>query len=78
MASYLKQLEAVDRLDSPEGAHVMLLAGLFATGSHTSSGAASLSRELRAAMDAALQGVPPAADRMDELAKRRQQKAAGA
>lgn len=76
--AYRKRLEAAERLDSPEGALVMTLARLFAAGEHTSSGAASLSRELRAAMDVALQGAPTEADSLDELARRRQAKAAGA
>lgn len=56
----------------------MHLAGLFANGQHTAAGAAALSRELRAAMETALQGAPQKADAMDELEARRRQKAAGA
>jgi hypothetical protein len=78
LASYRRQLETADRLDSPEGAHVMHLAALFATGSHTASGAASLSRELRAAMDVAMAGAPREADKVDELSARRIAKATGA
>lgn len=78
VASYRKQLEQVERLDSPEGAHVMHLANLFANGQHTAAGAASLSKELRAAMEMALKGAPKAADALDELSKRRRQKATGA
>lgn len=78
MTAYRAQLEAADRLDCPEGAHVMLLAALFAEGQHTSSGAAALSRELRAALEVALKGAPKQADAVDELAERRRQKAAGA
>lgn len=78
LAAYRRQLVTAERLDTPEGAHVMHLAALFATGNHTSSGAASLSRELRAAMEEALKGAPRQADRMDEIAERRRRKAAGA
>lgn len=76
--SYRAVLEAAGRLDTPQGAHVAHLAQLFATGPHTAAGAASLSRELRAALDSALAGVPPTADALDELAARRQTKMSGA
>lgn len=81
-ATYEKRLTAADVLDTPEGAHVMLLARLLesgsSSGSMTAAGAASLSRELRAAMEAALADAPAEADVLDELAERRRQKAAGA
>lgn len=76
--SYRDRLEAADRLDSPEGSQVMHLAELFACGKHTAAGAASLSKELRAAMDAAMQGAPREADKLDELAERRWRKVTGA
>lgn len=71
-------MEAAGRLSGPEGAQVIHLATLLVTGQHTAAGAASLSRELRAAMEAAMQGAPKAADALDELAARRSQKATGA
>lgn len=77
VASYRKQLEVADRLDTPEGTHVMHLAMVFAAGSHTASGAAALSRELRAAMESALRGAATQADKLDELAARRSRKASG-
>ena len=76
--SYRKQLEEAERLDTPEGALVLHLAMLFALGQHTAAGAASLSRELRAAMDVALRGAPAKADAVDELMERRRAKAASA
>lgn len=78
VASYRKQLETAERADTPEGLHVLHLAALFASGQHTAAGAASLSKELRAAMEFALRGAPRAADALDELSARRTQKAAGA
>ena len=75
MAQYRQRLEAADRLDSPEGSHVLHLATLFALGQHTAAGAASLSKELRAAMDAAMKDAPRAGDALDELHERRQRKA---
>lgn len=78
VGAYRRQLEAVGRLDTPEGVHVLTLAALFAAGGHTSSGAASLSRELRAAMEMALKGAPAVPDEMDELAERRRVKASSA
>lgn len=77
-ATYQRQLVEADRLDTPEGAHVMFLAELFAAGGHTAAGAASLSRELRAAMELALRGAPRQADFLDELDERRRRKATGA
>jgi hypothetical protein len=76
--AYRKQLEQAERLETPEGAHVMHLAVLFASGQHTAAGAASLSRELRSAMETALRGAPKAEDALDELTARRRRKAAGA
>lgn len=79
VASYRRRLEAVERLHTPEGEHVLFLAELLAAGSgHTAAGAASLSRELRAAMEEALRDAPREADRLDELEERRRKKAAGA
>lgn len=78
MASYRACLEKAGRADSPEGAHVLLLAELFAASGHTAAGAASLSRELRAAMEVALKDAPREPDRVDELAARRIAKAEGA
>lgn len=76
--TYRKQLEAADRLDTPEGALVLHLATLFVAGEHTASGAASLSRELRAAMEVALRGAARKDDAIDELTARRRAKAASA
>lgn len=78
VATYRRRLESAGRLDLPEGEHVMLLAEMLAAGGHTASGAASLSRELRAAMDSALEGAPKVADDIDELTARRERKASGA
>lgn len=78
MEAYQRQLVGADRLDTPEGALVMFLAELFAAGGHTAAGAASLSRELRAAMELALRGAPRQADFLDELDERRRRKATGA
>lgn len=78
VAMYRKQLETAERVESPEGALVMHLANLFANGQHTAAGAATLSRELRAAMEMALRGAPKSADALDELTARRRRKASGA
>jgi len=78
VASYRRQLDAADRLETPEGTHVMLLVELFANGKHTAAGAASLSKELRSAMELALRGAAKQADALDELSARRTRKATGA
>jgi hypothetical protein len=75
VGTYRAQLDKAERLDSPEGALVMHLAMLFESGEHTASGAAALSRELRAAMEIALSGAAKQGDLLDELSARRQQKA---
>jgi len=74
VTTYQQVLKAADRLATPEGAHVMHLAELFANGRHTAAGAASLSKELRAAMESALRGAARAPDAMDELEERRRRK----
>lgn len=76
--SYRKQLEAAGRLDTPDGALVLHLATLFTSGDHTASGAAALSRELRAATEVALRGSATREDSIDELTARRRAKASSA
>lgn len=78
VASYRRQLEKAERLDTPEGAHLMHLVRLLASPAHTAAGAASLSREVRAAMELAMEGAPTQADKLDELSARRIEKAKGA
>jgi len=78
VASYREVLESAGRSASPEGMHVMHLATLFVQGKHTASGAAALSRELRAALDVAMRGAATKADALDELALRRDRKVFGA
>ena len=76
--SFQGRLVSAGRLETPQGQLVMRLVDLLVHGHHTSSGAATLSKEVRAAMDEALKGAPLPADALDELANRRRQKAAGA
>lgn len=78
VSSYRDQLERAGALGTREGAHVMHLAELLANGTHTASGAASLSRELRTTMDAALKDASGEGDRLDDLSERRKTKASGA
>ena len=68
---YRLELESRGVLDTPQGEHVLMLATLLATGGHTTSGAATLSRELRAAREDALRFARKAADAVDELQQRR-------
>lgn len=69
-------LSAVDRLDTPAGAAALVLAEVLDAKASTSL--ASVAKEFRAAMDAALAGVAPEADRVDELRARREQRFRGA
>lgn len=78
LEAYRRRLEDAGRVDAPEGVHVLTLAEMLTVGQHTASGAASLSRELRAAMEEAMKGTKPAADFIDELAERRRKKISSA
>lgn len=72
--TYRARLVEADRLDTPEGQHVMQLAETLATPGHTANGLAALSRELRTALAEVLKNAPQAADRLDELAERRRRR----
>lgn len=76
--AYRRQLESVERSETPAGVHALMLAELLVAGEHTAAGVASLSRELRAAMDDAMEGAAQRDDWLDELAKRREMKASSA
>ncbi|SRR6266498_3793323 len=78
VATYRKRLAKAGRLDTPEGAHVMLLAEAMAAAGNSAAGVALLSRELAARMADAMRGAQSKADALDELSRRRQDKAAGA
>jgi len=72
------ELESAGRVESTLGQAALRLAARIDGGGDTGAGMASLSRELRATMDAALRDAAKSADLLDELAARREQKAAGA
>lgn len=80
-AAVARELEAVGRLDSVLGQVALLLAGRIDVGVETGSGMASLTRELRATMQAATAGAA-GVDRLgelrDDLRSRRHRHAAGA
>lgn len=75
LASVRARLDEAERAGTPEAAVALRLAGLLDVGDFTASGAAALSRELRAALADALAGAPRAADGLDQLAQRRVAKA---
>jgi hypothetical protein len=77
VASYRKRLVALGAVDTHEGQQVLLLCTLLSTGPHTAAGAASLSRELRGAMEAAERQYQITTDRVSELEERRRRRAAG-
>lgn len=74
----MRELEAAGRLETVLGQQAVKLAERMCSQFDTGSATASVSRELRAVMDAALAGAPKAADSLDELANRRKLKASGA
>lgn len=71
-----RELEAAGKLDSLHGQQALALAARM-SGAQTSAGVASLSRELRTVMTAAIGSSSPTnADVIDELKKRRDAKRA--
>lgn len=80
VGSYRRQLEEADRLDTPLGQHALALAHILAVGRGTPSGLATISRELRETMTAALRGAggPGSAvvAHRDEVAARRARRGA--
>lgn len=72
------ELLAAGKLDTVLGQQAVRLAERMCGLMDTGSAIASLSRELRAVMAEALADAPKAGDAMDELARRRRDRAAGA
>jgi hypothetical protein len=77
-AATRQALEQAGRADTPLGAVAMHLSQLLGTGGHAASGAAALSKELRAVLIEALAGAEKATDSVDEITQRRLRKAANA
>ena len=73
-----RELDAAGRLEHPLGLQALMLAERMCSPFDTGSAVASVSKELRAVMDAALADAPKAADSLDELAHRREKKAESA
>jgi hypothetical protein len=72
------ELDRYGRADSPDGAAALYAARVLDMGGHTGSSAASLLREMRTAVEAAVRGVPAEGDVVDELrAKRRASRTTG-
>jgi hypothetical protein len=76
-AATARRLEAVGRLDSVLGQQALMLARRLDAPGEPGAAVASLSRELRAVMVEALEGVAAQADDLDELKARRERKHAG-
>jgi hypothetical protein len=72
-----RELAAAGRVDSMLGQQALELAARMHSAVDTGSAIASLSRELRAVVSAALADAPVKADPLDELADRRRRKASG-
>jgi hypothetical protein len=71
-AAIRTELERFDRVECPDGAAALYAARMLDAGGHTGASAASLLRECRVAVEAAIKGIAPAGDVVDELkAKRR-------
>jgi len=70
------ELEAVGRLESVAGQIALELAYRVASGYESGAAVASLVKELRVTMVAALAGLAPAADPLDEIRARRDRKRA--
>jgi hypothetical protein len=78
VAAVRAELEAVGRLETPAGQQALRLAERMCSPYDTGQAMAAVSKELRAVMAEATKDAPKAADRLDELAERRQLRAAGA
>lgn len=72
-AAVRRQLEAAEAVDSPLGAIALALAARVDV-AVSESGAATLAKELRATLVAALDGKVTVADPLDELRKRRERR----
>lgn len=70
------QLEAVGRLNTVLGQQALMLAHRICSPMETGGAVASLSKEFRAVMDAAMDGVDVAENPLDELRERRDRKRA--
>lgn len=70
----VRELEAADRLDSVLGRQALELARRIASPHETGASVASLSKEFRAVMEVAMDGVGIAVDPLDELRTRREHK----
>ena len=70
-----RDLEARQRVNTTAGAIALRLARDLDSAALTASQASSLSSQLLRTMAAALEGAPAAPDEMDELARRRREKA---
>lgn len=69
-----RELAAVGRLETVLGQQAIELAGRISSSHETGAAIASLSKEFRAVMEAAMEGVGVAADPLDELRARRERK----
>jgi hypothetical protein len=72
-----RQLDAANRLDTVLGQQALALAQRIASPHETGASVASLSKEFRAVMEAAMDGVNAVANPLDELRARRERKLAG-
>jgi hypothetical protein len=68
------ELEQYGRADSPDGASALYAARMLEAGPHSGASAASLLRELRAAVAAATKGASAAEDLVDELRAKRERR----
>lgn len=68
------ELDAAGRLDTVLGRQALALAARIESPSETGSSVASLSKEFRAVMSEAMEGVSVKADPLDELKRRRELK----
>lgn len=77
VATYRLRLRDADRLSSPEGQLVIVLAERLVAAGNTGASVASLARELRSAYEQAMRGARSEPDALDELAERRRRRAGG-
>jgi hypothetical protein len=68
------KLEEAGRADTPAGVSALLLAAKLDLGGDTGSAMAALAKQHLAALDEALRGALVAADKVDELRRRRERR----
>ena len=77
LAAVREELDAIGKLTTPAGATALVLAGRLDAGEDPGSAMAAMAKELRATMTELTRSTPAAADPVDELKRRREERLSG-